>query len=410
MSKLISKAKNMATAAGASVLSQTPVRIDNFDLTVIGAGSDAGLRVGGLDAERVKDYAEDMESAPDYGGFPPIVLVKDAAASMYWVARGNHRIAAARAAKFSTFPALVYTGTKRDAHILALGDNAAHGLRRTRADMQNELTMVLSDPELGKWSDGEIAKIVRCSRKTVQTARAELVKAGAIEDDGTRKFTDKHGNEQTMNVAATKAANTRTPLTDDELEVVVRTELARRITSGRLNDKIAWLLSHRTAAHYAGVIAKERTVSDEQVLRVADALRAELEQARDDLAARNERTANRYNANASFVAAQPPSGAEDDDEGTGTPDDAPNAAEPAQAPAATGDDALAAQVSIAKAKVAELAQFKRLAELLELAMPLVENFARVRPEQFEVWANGNAVESLTTWLYDLADLARAASK
>lgn len=403
MSKLLAKAAKYAVnVTGAGVLSQTPERIDNFELSLIGADSDAGLRIDGLNIKRIEEYAEDMADSPNtFGGFPPIVLVSDAATSTFWVARGNHRIAAAEQAGLACFPALVYTGTKRDAHILALGDNATHGLRRTRADMQNELRMVLTDPELGLWSDGAIAKIVKCSRKTVQTAREGLVAAGAITDDGTRKYIDKHGNEQTMTVAKTQEANTRIMLSDEEVEGIVRTELARRVTSGRLKDKIAWLVGHRARGYYSGIDGRH-TTTDEQVCRVADAVRAEFEAERDALAARNEDIARRARAMPSFVPAEPPVTGAEDDESTDTPDEAPSVPEPAQPPV-NGNDELAAKVAIAKAKAAELAEFKRLAELLELAVPLVEDLEKVAPKKLNEIGE---VAVLVGWMLDIAVLAR----
>lgn len=398
MSKLISKAQKSAASAGVvAILSQTPEKVDRFSLALVAGDCDAGLRVNGLSAERVNEYAEDMADLPDLSSFPPIVLVKDG--DTYWVSRGNHRVAAALQAGFATFPAHVYTGTKRDAHILALGDNAAHGLRRTRADMQNELRTVLLDPELGKWSDGQIAKIVRCSRKTVTDARAELVNAGDMADDGTRVYIDRYGNEKTMNVAAVQAAKPEpTPLTDEELEVAMRTELARRVTTGRLNDKIAWLVAHRTAAHFVAIIAKSRTTDDEQVRRVADALRAVFEEERDELRRHNEDIARRARSVPSFVPAEPPSGAAADDEGATVPDDAPSAAEPPQ-PVATGKPA--------SKPMTPAFDGRRLAELLELAAPLIEDLARMAPN--DVAAICDADRTVGD-LYDLAGLARKLAK
>ena len=411
MSKLLAKAKNAANAAnalpaGAAILQQTPERVDLFDLSMLTPESDTGLRVGGLDEALVREYSKAIDANREgFGGFPPIVVVEDAGASMYWLPRGNHRVAAARKSNMTHFPALVYRGTHRDAVVLALGDNASHGRRRTRADMQNELRAVLLDPELGKWVDTYIADLVKCNRKTVGEMRKSLVEAGELTDDGTRVYVDGHGNTSTLQVAAIGTNQpTKTPakreLSDDEIEIIVRTELARRVTSGRINDKIAWLLGHRNVRHYEHALAVDVYMTDSAVLRVADSVRAGFEAVKRDMETRNELMAKAARAVPSFVPAEPPASAPEGDEGTTAPASAPATPEPPSAPAT-------ATVSTAPAKPFD---GKRLAELLELAMPLVEDFANARPDAYKVWSNGNGVEDLTAWLYDLADLARNAGK
>lgn len=410
MSKLLSKAAANASAPvpGAEILSKSPELIELFDLSMIAPGSDTGLRVEGLDAARVEDYAADMRANIENTGshgFPAIVVVEDAGASMYWVARGNHRAAAALKAGLTHFPAQVYRGTRRDAVVLALGNNAEHGAKRTRADMQNEVRAVLTDPELGLWADTYIAKLVRCSRKTVADARAALVQAGEVEDDGTRLYVDKHGNTskiQTKSIGANQPPKTpaKRELSDDEIETIIRTELARRVTSGRINDKIAWLLSHRNVRHYGHALAADVYMTDSAVLRVADKVRGGFEDVKRGMDARNEDVAAKARMPKSYVPAEPPVKGAEDGKGTTGATSTPATPEPLSA-GATGTQSTAP---------AKMHDGKRLAELLELAMPLIEDFARARPEAYAGWANGNTVEDLTVWLYDLADLARSASK
>lgn len=297
MSKLL-KAAAAATVSPdrtGDIFTQMPRTVDLFDLSRIGDSSATQHRIG-LNIKKVKEYALEMKEAPDtFGDFPHLWLVEDVDASCYWVARGHHRIAAARQAGLTHFPAKVYTGTQRDAILLGAGSNADHGYKRTRDDLQHEIDMFLLDPEWVKWSDGFIAKLVKCSRKTVTNRREELVKQGQISENGERIYRDRHGNlsvMQTGGIQQANAARTRTPLTAKEIETIILTELDRRVTGGRLADKIEWLRKHRTfAPHYTAIVNDGKTSTDEAFAAVADRLLGDLERALQTLHESNERNA-----------------------------------------------------------------------------------------------------------------------
>ena len=313
MSKLL-KAAAAATAtattddsATGDILSQTPRQVDLFDLTLITNSADTQHRVG-LNMAKVAEYAADMRESID--GFPAVWLVEDAAESRYWIARGHHRIAAAKQAGLAAFPARVYTGTQRDAILLGAGSNAEHGYKRSRDDLQHELDMFLLDDEWVKWSDGYIAKLVKCSRKTVTNRREELVRQGLISETGERVYKDKHGHINVMQTASIQTANTtraRTPLMEHEIEAVILTELGRRVTSGRIADKIEWLRKHRTfAPHYTAIIADSRISTDPEFVAVADRLIGGLETELKELRARNEQQAASLGKLGRFVSPNPP--------------------------------------------------------------------------------------------------------
>lgn len=313
MSKLL-KAAAAATAtattddsATGDILSQTPRQVDLFDLTLITNSADTQHRVG-LNMAKVAEYAADMRESID--GFPAVWLVEDAAESRYWIARGHHRIAAAKQAGLAAFPARVYTGTQRDAILLGAGSNAEHGYKRSRDDLQHELDMFLLDDEWVKWSDGYIAKLVKCSRKTVTNRREELVRQGLISETGERVYKDKHGHINVMQTASIQTANTtraRTPLMEHEIEAVILTELGRRVTSGRIADKIEWLRKHRTfAPHYTAIIADSRISTDPEFVAVADRLIGGLETELKELHARNEQQAASLGKLGRFVSPNPP--------------------------------------------------------------------------------------------------------
>jgi hypothetical protein len=76
----------------------------------------------------------------------------------FWLADGFHRYHAHRQAGAMEMVADIRTGTQRDAILFSVGANASHGLRRTNEDKRKAVTILLSDPEWGAWSDREIAR------------------------------------------------------------------------------------------------------------------------------------------------------------------------------------------------------------------------------------------------------------
>src|SRR5262245_38587353 len=77
----------------------------------------------------VREYAEAYSRGDP---MPPVVVFDDG--TDMWMADGFHRYAAAKLARLETINAEVRKGTQRDALLYAVGCNASHGLRRTRAD------------------------------------------------------------------------------------------------------------------------------------------------------------------------------------------------------------------------------------------------------------------------------------
>lgn len=222
-----------ATANTSDIFSQTPRHVAFFDLSLIDDSAETQHRVG-INMTKVVEYAAEMQESPEnFGGFPAVWLVEDANESRYWIARGHHRIAAARHAGLSFFPAEVYSGTRRDAVLLGAGSNADHGYKRSRDDLQHELDMFLLDDEWSKWSDGHIARLVRCARRTVSDRRANLVRQGLISKSSERVYKDRHGHinvMQTGNVQAANAARTRVleQATLNDLVAIVRSVVVAR--------------------------------------------------------------------------------------------------------------------------------------------------------------------------------------
>lgn len=144
-----------------------------------------------INEEVVADYAERMENGDE---FPPAIIYFDG--SDNWLADGFHRYHANKKAGIMRMPCEIRSGTKRDAILYAVGANHANGMRRTNADKRRAVETLLNDPEWGKWSDRKIAELCAVSHPFVANVRASLE---TVTSD--RTYTDKHGNESTMNTA-----------------------------------------------------------------------------------------------------------------------------------------------------------------------------------------------------------------
>lgn len=124
----------------------------------------------GINQAVVEDYASDMEA--NGAEFPPVQVVYDGAD--YWLWDGFHRLHARKRNGLHTVSAIVRQGTRRDAVLLSVGANAAHGLRRTGEDKRRAVETLLRDPEWAEWSDREIGRRVGVDGKTVAAHRARL--------------------------------------------------------------------------------------------------------------------------------------------------------------------------------------------------------------------------------------------
>lgn len=104
--------------------------------------------------------------------FDPVVVFHDG--SDYWLADGFHRYHGARHANRSSIPCDVRQGTQRDAILFATGANAAHGLRRTNADKNLAVRVLLNDTEWVSWSDVKLSEQAAVSQEFVRQIRAQL--------------------------------------------------------------------------------------------------------------------------------------------------------------------------------------------------------------------------------------------
>lgn len=151
-----------------------------------------------LDPATVDEYRDAYAAGAH---LPPIVLFYDGAT--HWLADGFHRLAARDPATYPhvATPADVRQGTRRDAVLYAASANADHGLRRTTADKERAVLVLLQDEEWGQWSDREIARRCKVSHPFVAGIREKHGITGNI--SSARKTAD----GRTMNTTGIAAAN-----------------------------------------------------------------------------------------------------------------------------------------------------------------------------------------------------------
>jgi len=131
--------------------------------------------------------------------FPPIRVFNDG--SDVWLSRGFHRYHAAKLAGLESVEAEQVQGTRRDAVLDALGDNATHGVRRTNQDKRKAVMTLLEDEEWSSWSDSEMARRTSVSHQTVGRIRQDHSLVQSASEPAPRTYTDRHGNTGTMNTA-----------------------------------------------------------------------------------------------------------------------------------------------------------------------------------------------------------------
>jgi len=134
-----------------------------------------------LDVETIERYQADMEAGDD---FPPLGVVSDGTA-MYLYS-GFHRFRAFANRKTARVPVEVVDGTRRDAILLAAGQNHGHGRPRTNADKRRAVTMLLADGEWAKRSTNWIAEQCKVHHRMVDELRGEKPETVAGKDGKAR--------------------------------------------------------------------------------------------------------------------------------------------------------------------------------------------------------------------------------
>jgi hypothetical protein len=156
--------------------------IDTIPLDAVNIKGGTQSRVE-LNQATIAEYVELIRASVE---LPPVITFFDG--STFWLADGFHRFNAHLDAGATEIASEVRTGTQRDAILLSVGANAAHGLRRTNEDKRRAVMTLLNDPEWSTWSSEAIAKACAVSPRTVSamriSANAEIAPVRTVERNG----------------------------------------------------------------------------------------------------------------------------------------------------------------------------------------------------------------------------------
>lgn len=150
-------------------MNATAVQKETLQLAQILRDPGLNCRANGVDETIAGEYAEAITNGAK---LPPVVVFKEGA--VYRLADGWHRCRAHELAGKAEIACEVHKGGEREARLYAVGANASHGARRTKADRWRAVEMLLRDPAWAVWSDREIAKQAAVDPKFVGPVRASL--------------------------------------------------------------------------------------------------------------------------------------------------------------------------------------------------------------------------------------------
>ncbi len=187
------------------------------------------LRVGGTDKAVVSDYAARYRDGKE---LPPIVVFFDSATTTgetkHWLADGQHRVKAARAAGLDRLDALIKIGDRRAAILYATQANADHGHRLTQEDKRNAVTTILADDEWVTWSDAQIADHCRVSADLVAKMRKLTGRVAAVrkgKDGKARKVVNSRAQSKAKKAKSLAAAESAQA--DDQALAAARVQVDR---------------------------------------------------------------------------------------------------------------------------------------------------------------------------------------
>jgi hypothetical protein len=185
-------------------------------------------RALGINQKVVEEYAALMRKGTQ---FPPLDVFYDG--TLYVLADGFHREAAARMANQVWIDVNVHEGDRRAALLFAMRANSTHGLRRTSKDKRHAVEMLLKDPEWGLRSNVWIAEAAGVDQSSVATRRHKLGLASGktLGRDGIFRSVKQKDNKGT---------------TKRRVERMTRTEEAVKELASSREEKIL-KLAHMTA-------------------------------------------------------------------------------------------------------------------------------------------------------------------
>lgn len=155
-------------------------RIESIKLSEIVLDDSFQIRVE-LSTETIEEYAELMSSEVE---FPPIDIYIFNGSKV--LVNGRHRVEAARKCGLESIHAIILEGDARQALLHAIRCDATSALKRTNADKQKAVRLLLADSEWSLWSDVKIAGQAGVSDRFVASVRKSLTSNGSMLHDSVK--------------------------------------------------------------------------------------------------------------------------------------------------------------------------------------------------------------------------------
>ena len=134
-----------------------------------------------LNEEAIQTYSESFDA------LPPVKLVHDRQAGIYWVRDGAHTLSAAKLLGMTEIKAHVEEGEYLDAWKLAARENGSHGVRLNNADKRARVERALKSGVMRHMSNRQIAEMCGVSNNFVSSLAAcqETASCARVSSDDT---------------------------------------------------------------------------------------------------------------------------------------------------------------------------------------------------------------------------------
>lgn len=204
-----------------------------------------------LSKDVVKQYAEQMTMGAQ---FPLPIIVYNPNSELMYLADGYHRVAAMKSLQETEAEFIVYHGTKFDAIIKNLQENASHGLTMTSKEKQSAVWNLLNS-EAVIMSDREMGRTCGVDHKTVGKYR-EMMNNG--ENPFEKKKEEGAGGEEEGAGGADKPKKpSKEEVLKKEIErlkeqvanlrqenINIRRERSQEVKTGKIDKKKVYKLLH----------------------------------------------------------------------------------------------------------------------------------------------------------------------
>lgn len=215
----------------------------------------------------VAQYAEAISAGEK---LPPVVTFFDG--TDHWLADGFHRLFAHKKLELVEIDAEIHSGTRRDAVLYSVGANRKHGLPPSNADKRKAVELLLNDAEWSKWSQQKIASTCGVSAGFVSKLVGELASIHGEEIKPKVRTVERAGKTYEQNTAkiGKSAAESQPKAADKPATAQPKRTLQQTETSPQNDDELAE--AHNTISDLA---AENERLADRLAVEAMDASQEE---------------------------------------------------------------------------------------------------------------------------------------